>query len=91
MANKRQLKRTINYVTSELFAEAMAAVIYSGKANSKEEGDNILASIILMRDDFISRVSHPEPGIEPKKYYDVLVKDFNSAMSETVDNISNLG
>ena len=46
MANKRQLKRTINYITSELFAEAMATVIYSGKAN-KEESDNILASIIL--------------------------------------------
>lgn len=90
MANKRQLKRTINYITSELFAEAMAAVIYSDKA-SKDEGDNILASIILMRDDFISRVSHPEPGMTAKKYYKVLVKNFNNAMSETIDNISNLG
>lgn len=90
MANKRQLKRTINYITSELFAEAMAAVIYSDKAN-KDEGDNILTSIILMRDDFISRVSHPEPGMAAKKYYKVLVKNFNNAMSETIDNISNLG
>ncbi len=90
MANKRQLKRTINYITSELFAEAMAAVIYSGKDN-KDEGDNVLASIILMRDDFISRVSHPEPGMAASKYYGVLVKDFNNAMAETVDNISNLG
>ena len=90
MANKRQLKRTINYVTSELFAEAMAAVIYTDKSN-KDEGDNILASIILTRDDFISRISHPEPGMEAKMYYKVLVKDFNNAMSETIDNISNLG
>lgn len=90
MANKRQLKRTINYVTSELFAEAMAAVIYSTKAN-KEEGDSILASVILMRDDFISRVSHPEPGMPAKKYYKILVNNFNSVVSETIDNISNLG
>ncbi len=90
MANKRQLKRTINYITSELFAEAMAAVIYSDKAN-KKEGDSILASIILMRDDFISRVSHPEPGMAPKKYYKILVNNFNSVVSETIDNISNLG
>ena len=90
MANKRQLKRTINYITSELFAEAMATVIYSGKAN-KEDSDNILVSIILMRDDFISRVSHPEPGMASKKYYKALVKNFNNAMSETIDNISNLG
>ena len=86
MANKRQLKRNINYITSELFAEAMAAAIYSDKAN-KEEAD----SIILMRGDFIARVSHPEPGMAPKKYFKVLVKDFNNAMSETIDNISNLG
>lgn len=90
MANKRQLKRTINYITSELFAEAMAATIYSDKVN-KEEADNLLASIILMRGDFIARVSHPEPEMAPKKYFKVLVKDFNNAMSETIDNISNLG
>ncbi len=90
MANKRQLKRTINYITSELFAETMAAVIYSDKAN-KQEGDSILASIILMRDDFISRVSHQEPGMPAKKYYKTLVNNFNSVVSETIDSISNLG
>lgn len=37
MANKRDLKRSINYITSELFAETMAAVIYSGKVD-KEAG-----------------------------------------------------
>ncbi len=90
MANKRQLKRTINYITSELFAEAMAAVIYSDKTN-KKEGDGVLASIIIMRDDFISRISHPEPGMTARKYYKALVKNFNSVVSETIDNISNLG
>lgn len=68
MANKRQLKRNINYITSELFAEAMAAAIYSDKAN-KEEADNLLASIILMRGDFIARVSHPEPGMVLKEVF----------------------
>lgn len=90
MANKRQLKRTINYITSELFAETMAAMIYSDMAN-KAEGDSILASIIVMRDDFISRVSHPEPGMPAKKYYKTLARDFNNSMSDIIDNISNLG
>ena len=31
MANKRDLKRTINYITSELFAETVAASLYNGK------------------------------------------------------------
>lgn len=29
MANKRDLKRTINYITSELFAECVAASLYN--------------------------------------------------------------
>lgn len=90
MANKRQLKRKINYITSELFAEAMATVIYSAK-DIREEGDNLLTSIIITRDDFISRVSHPEPGMKPKKYYRALADAFNGVVSETIDNIGNLG
>ncbi len=90
MANKRYLKRTINYITSELFAETMAAVIYNDKTN-KEAGDNLLASIILTRDDFIKRVSHPEPGLAPNKYFKTLIKDFNNSMSEIIDRINNLG
>ncbi len=90
MANKRDLKRTINYITSELFAETMAAVIYSGKVD-KEAGDNLLASIIITRDDFIKRISHPEPGMKAKKYFKVLISDFNNSVSEIIDRISNLG
>ena len=90
MANKRDLKRTINYITSELFAETMAAVIYSDKAD-KEAGDNLLATIIITRDDFIKRVSHPEPGMKAHKYFKALTAEFNNSMSEIIDRISNLG
>ena len=90
MANKRDLKRTINYITSELFAETMAAIINSDKVD-KEAGANLLASIIITRDDFIKRVSHPEPGMKAHKYFKTLAVDFNNSMSEIIDRISNLG
>ena len=76
MANKRDLKRSINYITSELFAETMAAVIYSGKVD-KEAGDNLLASIIITRDDLLE-LGHPNKAeqkyISDSKYdyYDVV-------------------
>ena len=89
MANKRDLKRTINYITSELFAETMAAVIYSGKVD-KEAGDNLLASIIITRDDFIKRISHPEPGMPAKKYFKTLREDFAAHASDIVDQLNNL-
>ena len=40
--------------------------------------------------DFVCRISHPEPGMEPKKYFADLTKNFNSQISEIVDQIANL-
>ena len=40
MANKRDLKRTINYITSELFAETVAASLYNGKRVSPGTGNH---------------------------------------------------
>ena len=89
MANKRDLKRTINYITSELFAECVAASLYSGK-NAPEDVDGILSSVVMIHNDFISRVSHPEPGIPQKQYYKNLVAAFNKQASEIIDQICNL-
>lgn len=57
MANKRDLKRTINYITSELFAETVAASLYNGKP-TQEDVDGILSAIVMINGDYISRVSH---------------------------------
>lgn len=89
MANKRDLKRTINYITSELFAECVAASLYSDK-NASGDVDGILSSVIMVHNDFISRVSHPEPGVPQKQYYKNLAVDFNKQASEIIDQICNL-
>lgn len=90
MASKRDLKRTINYITSELFAETVAASLYNGKP-SQEDVDGILSSIVMVNSDFIKRVSHPEPGMKPVTYYQNLIRDFNKQVSEIIDQISNMG
>ena len=89
MANKRDLKRTINYITSELFAETVAASLYNGKP-TQEDVDGILSAIVMINGDYISRVSHPEPGITKGEYYKKLTVDFNKQVSEIIDQISNL-
>ncbi|MBM6991718.1 MAG: hypothetical protein I3J02_00375 [Prevotella sp.] len=90
MAKKRDLKQTINYICSELFAEAVAASLY-GTSKSEEAAENVLSAIIITKNDFVKRISHPEPGMDPKKYYDQIVKDFNHRVSEIIDQISSLG
>ena len=89
MSNKRNLKRTINYVCRDLFAECIAASLYNGSTD-EESVKAILSCIISLHDDFVRRISHPEPGMKAKKYYRVLTENFDKQASEIVDQISNL-
>lgn len=89
MANKRDLKRGINYICSELFAECIATSIYSNNSD-RNNMDTLLKSVMRMHSDYIMRVSHPEPGMKAKKYYNALIQSFNNDVNEIVDQISNL-
>lgn len=89
MNNKRKLKHTISLVCSELFADGIAIAHYHGKTD-KENTEALLASIIVIHSDYIKRVSHPEPGIRPKDYFDKLIADFNKQVEEIADQLNNL-
>lgn len=85
--NKRDLKKTINYVCSELFAECVAASLYSGKAN-EDNTNALLTSILNIHNDYLKRISHSEPGLKAKVYYGHLIEDFNKSVAEIIDQIS---
>lgn len=87
MANKRILKRKINYVCSELFSEVVAAS-YSIKADD-ENVKALLTSILVIHNDYILRVSHVEPGMSASEFFKDLITKFNKQVSEIIDQISN--
>ena len=89
MANKRTLKKAINQICEELFTEAVAASLYGNEAH-KDNTEALLVAVIKTQRNYISRVSHPEPGIEAKKYYKDLREKFAAQVSEIVDQINNL-
>ncbi len=89
MANKRQIKQYINVSCADLFAECIAASLYSSKAN-EENVEALLHSIIKMESDFICRVSHPEPGMKAKVYFNDLLTKFHASATEIIDQINNL-
>jgi hypothetical protein len=88
MANRRTLKRNINFICSELFAECIASSLYSGKPD-KDNVDTLLKTILKLQSDYISRISHTEPNIA-KVYYKSLIRNFNKAVDEIIDHINNL-
>ena len=88
MPNRKDLKKSINSICSDVFAECVAMSLYS---NTHEENvDAVLSSILAIRADFISRISHPEPGMKKKDYYDHLANAFTEQISEVMDQICNM-
>ncbi|MBQ8713484.1 MAG: hypothetical protein IJ551_11800 [Prevotella sp.] len=89
MANKRTLKHAINSICEELFAEAVAASLYGNERN-QENADALLFSILKLQGNYISRVSHTEPGMKAKDYFKDLRQKFTAEADELIDQINNL-
>lgn len=89
MANKRDLKRSINCICDCLLAECVAASVYCEKPNENNI-KSLFASVVVIRNDYVRRISHPEPGLEAKVFYRDLITNFNKQIDEIEDQISNL-
>ena len=89
MPNKKNLKRTINNICNDVLSECVAASLYGGNTDPSNV-EALITSIIITRNDFVSRISHPEPGMKAKEYYDHLATDFSKQMGEILDQINSL-
>lgn len=89
MASKRQLKKYINGISEQLCAEALAASLYSNTENLQIY-DTWIVSILKIRRDCISRLSHKEPGMTGKAYLTNVLTDFNKHITEAIDHFESL-
>ena len=89
MTNKRTLKKSINFICRELFAECLAISLYNGE-KAKENAEAILSSILFIHNDYVNRISHPEPGMKQKAYFKNLIESFNKHTDEIIDQIANI-
>ena len=76
MANKRNLKKDINYLTGELVADCYT-YLYLYPENKQEPIVDIISEAINNREDFIARLNSPKlaEGETMKKYYKNLAVD----------------
>ena len=89
MSNKRDLKRTINYICGDLFTEGIAASLY-GENRDNNNTEAILTAILVMHSNYIRRVSHVQPGMPAKVYFKDLKDKFSKEVNEIVDQLNNL-
>jgi len=87
MASRKELKKNVNYIAGELFAECLMSSKSENAVDKK--ADEILTQILVMQDEFISRISHTEPG-NVKGFYKKFRKDFNAKVDEIIDEIGKL-
>ena len=88
MANRKDLKKAINYIAGELFTECVIVSLGLPDAE-KKKADEVMTNILNMQDEFVSRISHTEPG-NVKGFYKKLHEDFNAKVDEIVEAIQQL-
>ena len=86
MASRRELKKTVNYISGELFSECLINSMFV-PGTDKAKADQLMAEILKMQDEFISRISHTEPG-NVKGFYKKFRSDFNAKVNEIIDAIA---
>ena len=88
MASRRELKKNVNYIAGELFMECLVNSLYV-PGTDKAKADKLMTEVLEMQDEFVSRISHTEPG-NVKRFYKKFREDFNKKVNEIIDGIGKL-
>lgn len=81
MANKRELKKSINYIVGDLFQECLVLKVIKKADDAKV--DEVLTAILDLQNEFLARANHPQPGCV-KGYYRKLYSDFSDAVDAII-------
>ena len=88
MANKRILKKTINFNCAELMAECVASM-QCNDAN-KEDAMGIMLNILELQANMISRVSHVQPGMKANAFFHKLESDMKKRTEDIIEQLNGL-
>lgn len=87
MASRKNLKKTVNYIVDELCTECLAQDFL--KKADENKVNEVLTDILALRDEFLARCSHTEPG-NVKGFYKKFYEDFNAQSDAIVAKIKAL-
>jgi len=85
---RREIKKEINSLCGDLFAECVALLQYKNEANKKDV-ENVMLTILGMQNDMISRLSHVEPG-STKLFFKKMREDLLARTEDIVEQIKAL-
>ena len=86
---RRDIKKDINSLCGDLFAECVALIQYNKKDTNKNDVENVMLTILQMQNDMISRLSHVEPG-STRLFFKKLREDLLARTEDIVEQIKAL-
>lgn len=87
MSSRRALKKEVNAIAGELFAECIVNSHVPGA--DQEKVCKLMGNVLYMADEFIKRINHTEPG-NVKEFYKKFREDFNAKVQEISNEIGQL-
>ena len=88
MASRKNLKKVITFVVDGLATDAFL-LSYNAEADVAAWVD-LFNRIFSMNNDYVARVSHVEPGMSAKKYFNVLCDSFNADAKAVLEEVAAL-
>ena len=85
MASRKNLKKAVNNIASELFAECLYLKA-NAPAERQEAIDEVMLQVLRLQNEHLSRISHTEPG-NVKGFYKKLRDDFSAQVGEIVEGL----
>ena len=88
MANRRNLKKNVNGIIAELLTHCLVQEALNPQVDMQKL-DEIIKELFIIREEYISRISHTEPG-NAKKYYRNFRDKFSNEISDVMAKMTNL-
>ena len=89
MASRRILKKQVKDIFTVLMMECLVKTLHVVEAD-RDRLDELVAEVLDLKDDFVSRISHTEPG-NVKAYYKKFRTDFETKVNGVAEALDKLG
>lgn len=92
MANKREIKKDVDYLVGEVISDCYTYLMIHGEKN-RDNVVEIISSIVDKRNELIGRVNNPDKSFNSKQiksHYKAINTDLLSAIDDSFSKLSKL-
>lgn len=86
---RRELKKVINNITESIISDCLATSLY-GPEHLRQQACDMLPNLLRMQRDYTCRISHVEPGLKPKVYFNDLKASLAKELTALADQLGQL-